>query len=422
MTPTRLALLALAAALSAAPSAAQDTTATIHLRAARVLDGRGGVIRNGTVTIRGARIVSVGPTRPSAARASAAGRVVDLGDATLMPGMIDAHAHPSWYFNRAGKLHTGSDGDTPTHSALAAAANAYRTLLGGFTTIQSLGAAEDAALRDAIAAGSVPGPRIVTSLGSLNERAGTPEQIRAVVRDFAERGADVVKIFASGSIRDGGQQTMTDAQIEAACGEAKARGLRTVVHAHSASSVRAAALAGCTQVTHGLFAGDEELRLMAERGTWFDPQCGLIFHNYLDNWPKYEGIGNYNEGGRKALQDAIPRAIDVMRRALKTPGLRVTMGTDAVAGAHGRNAEDLVCRVREVGASPMDAIVAATSGNARALGLADRTGALAPGLEADIIAVAGDPTREIEALRRVVFVMKGGTVYKNDTPAPPPRK
>jgi imidazolonepropionase-like amidohydrolase len=163
-----------------------------------------------------------------------------------------------------------------------------------------------------------------------------------------------------------------------------------------------------------VFATDEVLRLMAERGTWFDPQCGLVFHNYLDNRAKYEGIGNYNEEGFRAMEKAIPLAVGAVRRALATAGLNVVYGTDAVAGAHGHNAEDLVCRVKEAGQPPLDAIVSATSLAARSLGLADQIGEITPGMQADLIAVEGDPSRDITALRRVRFVMKGGRVYRHE--------
>jgi imidazolonepropionase-like amidohydrolase len=238
--------------------------------------------------------------------------------------------------------------------------------------------------------------------------------LRAVVRQHKADGADLIKIFASGSIREGGQQTMSDSQLVAACGEAKALGLRTLVHAHSAASVRAATLAGCTQVEHGLFVTQEVLSLLAARGTYFDPQCALIFRNYLDNRPKYQGIGNYTDSGFAVMERMLPVAPQVIRTALATAGLKVVYGTDAVAGADGHNAEDLICRVQKAGEAPMHAIVAATSLNAEALGLADRIGTLAPGLDADIIAVDGDPLRDITALRRVSFVMKAGRVVRDD--------
>jgi imidazolonepropionase-like amidohydrolase len=152
---------------------------------------------------------------------------------------------------------------------------------------------------------------------------------------------------------------------------------------------------------------------MAQRGTWFDPQCGLVFHNYLDNRVKYDGIGNYNAVGFASMEKALPTAANVIRLASRTKGLKLAFGTDAVAGAHGHNADDLVCRAREGGQDPMSVIRSATSLNAESLGLGNSIGTIAPGFEADIIAVDGDPTKDITALSRVVFVMKGGRVYKN---------
>jgi imidazolonepropionase-like amidohydrolase len=295
---------------------------------------------------------------------------------------------------------------------LAMAANAFVTLRSGVTTIQSIGAPEDKDLRDAIASGQLPGPRILTSLQALSDPAPGPDSMRAIVRRRKAEGADVIKIFASQSIREGGAATMTQAQLDAICGEAKAQGLRTVVHAHSAESMRFAVNAGCTQIEHGVFASDEVLTLMAERGTYFDPQCGLIFRNYLQNRAKYNGIGNYNDVGFAAMEKAIPLALATFRRARAIPKLRIVWGTDAVAGAHGRNVEDLICRVNEGGQPPMEAIISATSLGAQALGLGSEVGAIAPGLQADLVAVEGDPTKDITALRRVAFVMRKGAVVR----------
>jgi len=403
----RLRLLA-TLALAAAPLVAQDRP--VVLRAGRVLDGRGGVLTNVDIVVSDGRIQRVEPRGPVPVGA----RLLDLGDRTVLPGLLDAHVHPSWYLNRHGRLHTQDDGDSPAQGMLAATANAYATLMAGFTTIQSVGAPSDADLRDWIATQGLPGPRLLTSLEPLTDRSGDPDSLRALVRQRKAQGADLIKLFASASIRDGGAQTMTDAQLQAACGEARAQGLRTLVHAHSAAAVRAATLAGCTEIEHGVFVTQDVLDLMAQHGTYFDPQCGLVFHNYLDNRAKYEGIGNYNEAGFAAMQRAIPLAAAALRSALATPGLKVVFGTDAVAGADGRNAEDLVCRVQEAGESPMHAIVAATSLNAAAMGLANRVGAVAPGLDADLIAVDGDPALDITALRRVSFVMKGGRVVRDD--------
>jgi imidazolonepropionase-like amidohydrolase len=299
---------------------------------------------------------------------------------------------------------------------LATAANAYATLMAGFTTIQSPGSPEDKELRESIERGGVPGPRVLTSLSPIQSARLSPDSMRAIVRRRKAEGADVIKIFASGSIRDGGQQTLSDEQLQAICGEAKAQGIRTMVHAHSIGSIRAAVNAGCNQIEHGVFADDEMLKLMADKGVYFDPQICLVFRNYLDNRAKYEGIGNYNEAGFAAMEKAIPMSTEMFKKAIKTPGLKVIFGTDAVAGAHGRNAEELVCRVQAGGQSPIDAITSATSLGAAAMHMSDKFGSIAPGLQADLVAVDGDATKDITTLRRVMFVMKGGKVYRNERP------
>jgi imidazolonepropionase-like amidohydrolase len=401
-------------ALGAAPAAARAQGAPVTIRAGRMLDGRGGVRENVTIVVDGGRIARVDGGASGVA-------TYDLSRLTVLPGLIDSHVHLTWYVTARGKLHVAGDGDTPAQEALAAAGNAYATLMAGFTTVQSMGAPEDGALRDAIARGLIPGPRVITTLGSLSERTGPPDSIRARVRRFKRDGADAIKIFASASIRDGGRPTMTDAQLQAACAEARVLGLRSIVHAHSAESMRAAALAGCTQVEHGVFATPEVLTLLAEHGTYFDPQCELVFLNYLDNRQWFEGIGNYNAEGFAAMERVIPQRKVLGQRWLSTRGLRVVYGTDAVAGAHGRNAQDLACRVQTVGQPAGAAIVSATSLSAQALGLGDRIGAVAAGMEADLIAVDGDPLRDVTALQRVVFVMKGGRVYKHVAASAPSR-
>jgi len=395
--------------LSAALAWGQTPPSAI-IRADRVFDGRQTTAQPVRIVVEGGKIVRVAPDDRSA---KPAWPIYDLTGLTVLPGLIDAHAHLVWHFNSAGKLHTDSDSETPAQGALAAAGNAWATLAAGFTTVQSPGSPEDKDLREAISSGEIPGPRLLTSLEPLTEKDGDPEKLKQLVRERAQAGADVIKLFASKSIREGGAQTMSSEQLAAACGEARALGLRTLVHAHSPESMRAAVEAGCTQIEHGIFATDEVLRLMARRGTYFDPQCGLVFHNYLDNRAKYFGIGNYNAEGFAAMEKGVPLAIETFRRALATAGLKVVFGTDAVAGAHGRNAEELICRVAEAAQKPDDALASATSLAAESMGLNERIGRIAPGLEADVIAVQGDPARDIAALRRVVFVMKGGVVFRN---------
>jgi len=389
------------------PAAAPPTSTAVTILAPRLVDGRGNTMANVRVVIEGSKIVRIDDGNGSGSPATHV-----LTGLTLLPGLIDVHDHIGWYFNASGRFHSATDGDTPAQSMQAAFENMRLTLVNGFTTIQSPGAASDAALRDSVASGRVPGPRILTSLGQVS--SGTPDELRERVRQRKEQGANLVKIFASASIRDGGRQTMTQEQLDAACDEARRIGIRTMVHAHSAESMQAASRAGCDQIEHGVFGDRETLDLLARNGTWFSPQCGLVFHNYLENRERYLGIGNYNEEGFAAMEKAIPLAMQGFRDAIATKGLRVVFGTDAVAGAHGRNIEEIFCRVQGAGQRPMDAIVSATSLGAESLGLGTLIGTLAPGFEADLIAVEGDPLQDITALRRVVFVMKGGKIYRND--------
>lgn len=395
------AMAGLAGFLTLAASAqAQQVT----IRAAAVLDGRGGVTRNAVVAVDGAKIAKVG-------EGAAAGATYDLSRYTVLPGMIDAHVHIGAHFGKDGRAET--EGESEADAALYGAANAFTLLMAGFTTVQSIGAPSDVPLREAIKAGRIPGPRLLTAVSPLTDTRLSLDEVRAHVRKAVADGADVVKIFASKSIREGGGQTLSDDQINAACGEAKTLGKRIWVHAHAASAVRAATLAGCTTITHGSQISDAEADLMAAHGTYFEPQTGLLLQNYIENKPHFLGIGNYNEAGFKFMEEGIPMNDAVFKMSLRHPGLKMTMGTDAVAGAHGRDAEETIHRVTVDGQRPMDAIVATTSLNAEAMGIAGVTGAVAPGLEADLIAVDGDPLTDITALRRVVFVMKGGTVYRN---------
>jgi imidazolonepropionase-like amidohydrolase len=374
---------------------AQDTPLVI--RAGRLLDGKGGLIRNATIVVRGTRIkkIETKSKQPPA---------YDLSRLTIMPGWIDTHVHIGWHFDRNERL-------SPDGSPLNAAGNAYATLMAGFTTVQSLGALSDRDLRDAIERGLLPGPRLLSSLGYIGENTGGASLIREVVRELKQEGADVIKLFATRSIRDGGEQAISFAQIQAACSEAKAQGLRAVVHAHTSDGAKAAVLAGCTSLEHGTMLDDSVLDLMRERGVYFDPNF-LVLHNYLENKPKFLGLGNYTEAGFGYIERALPMTADVLRRAT-AKGVKVVFGTDAVAGAHGRNAEEFIYRVRDGGQKPMDVMVSATSLAAESLRMADRIGTVAPGFEADLVATDGNPLDDITAVRRVVFVMKGGKVMKN---------
>jgi len=368
-----------------------------------VLDGKGGVLHDTRIVIEGSKIVRIDPNANPVN--------YDLRGLTLMPGWIDSHVHITWSFGPDGK-NAGAGGTTP-YATYSAAANAWATLMAGFTTVQSVGSPNDLPLRDAIARGALPGPRILTSAEPLipNDKTGTPDEIRAFVRKQKEAGADLIKIFAAGSVRRP-QMLLSQEQLNAACDEAKKLGLRTLVHAYK-EAVRAAVVAGCTQIEHGPLATDDDLKLMVQKGVWLDPQAGLVMENYLLNQDKFADTPGYPKEVFPAIKEMIPVYHDFFKQALKIPGLKILFGSDAVAGAHGRNAEEFIDRVRDAGADPMAAMVSANSLAAEALGMADKIGSIAPGLEADIIAIDGDPIKDIAAVRQVVFVMKGGVVYKD---------
>jgi imidazolonepropionase-like amidohydrolase len=383
------------------------TAQPLVLKTSTILDGKGHILRNKNIVVENGRI----------ARISDGGETTsyDLSGLTVTPGWIDTHAHFAVHFDSDNRVEEGGPGskEAPPLSALYAAAGAYATLMGGFTTIQSVGAEIDGPVRDLINGGHLPGPNVITSLRAIYKTTGTPEQIRAFVRKAKAAGADVIKLFATASIREGGAQTMSDEQIRAACSEATAVGLRSVVHAHAPSGAKAAVLAGCTSIEHGALLDDKTLELMASHGTYFDPNF-LVWHNYLENKAKFLGIGNYTEEGFAYMEKAIPQMSEVLKRAMANH-VKLVLGTDAVAGSHGRNAEEFIYRVKDGGQQPMDAIISGTSTAAESLRLGNRLGSIAPDMAADIVAVDGDPLKDITAVRRVVFVMKNGKVYKNAT-------
>lgn len=369
-----------------------------------LFDGKGNVLRDRLLVVEGSKIVGFDP--------NASPIDYDLRGLTVMPGWIDAHVHINWSFDQNGK--NAGAGDATQFATLQAAANAWATLMAGFTTVQSVGNANDIPLRDAINKGALPGPRILTSAEPLigqGEKSGSPDEIRAFVRKQKAAGADVIKIFASSSVRRP-EMLLSQEQLNAACDEAKKLGLRALVHAYG-PAVRAATLAGCTQIEHGTLATKEDLELLAQRGIWLDPQAGLVFKNYLDNKEKFAGTPGFPETVFPIIKDLIPQYRDFMKQAVKVRGLKIVFGSDALAGSHGRNAEEFVERVRDAGVDPMTALVSAHSVGAAALNLGNQIGSIAPGLQADIIALDGDPLKDITAVRRVVFVMKGGVVYKN---------
>ncbi|MFZ0819432.1 MAG: amidohydrolase family protein [Candidatus Acidiferrales bacterium] len=384
-------LMAACAVAVAAPGA------RVVIAVGTLFDGRGRVIRNTRVVVEGSKIIAIDPK---------AGPVdYDLRGMTIMPGWIDVHVHINWHYD-ANRKSVSSDAK-PEDAALFTAQDAWITLQGGFTTVQSVGAAIDGVVRDRINSGFLPGPRILTSLRQITNRSGEPDALRALVRQTKAEGADVIKLFATTGLGAGGNQSMTDEQIQAVCSEAKAVGLRAVVHAIGDAGARAAVLAGCTSIEHGTFLQNETLELMAQRGTYFDPNL-LVLHNYLDNRDSF----TFTPETLATLEKGIAPTIDALQRA-RAHGVKILFGTDAVAGSHGRNAEEFIYRVQDAHEKPMDALISATSLSAESLGLGDQIGSIAPGFEADLVATDGNPLDDITAVRRVVFVMKGGKVYKN---------
>ena len=378
------------------PAGAQAPAADepITIRVGLLIDGAGETRENARVTVAGNRITRVDGLRGAVDH--------DFTDLTLMPGWIDTHVHLGSHFDAGGKVHgaPGAPEESEAELMLHAVANAWRTLLSGVTTVQSLGGEIDGPLRDRIAAGDIPGPRVLTSLRPVTARTGD--------------GADVVKVFAAGSVRDGGERTLSDEQIEAACDEARAQGLRSTVHAYGSEVVSAVARAGCNQIEHGNRYDADTIALLAEQGTFVGFHTGLLWDNYAQFRPQFIGVGNYTEIGFERMREARRIGLETFRETLRNGNVQIVFGTDATAGAHGRNFEEAIVRVDEGGQNSMDAIVAATSLAARSIGLEDSLGQIAPGFMADLVAVEGNPLNNITALRNVRFVMRDGIVYRND--------
>jgi len=384
------------------PPCASDATT---IRAARLLDGRGGALSNPVVTVRGDTIVSVDGCRGAVTH--------DLGDATLLPGFIDVHVHLDWHFEPDGRFgpRPGAKAATTAERQTAILTNARLTLDAGFTTVQSLGSPSDVALREVIARGAAPGPRVLTSAGQIDPGARTPDELRTVVRTLRANGADVIKAFAPEGMSTPAARRRAEAQLLSLCGEARSLGLRSVVHAQDPPAIEAAVAAGCGQIEHGTFADEAAMRAMASARVYFDPNIGLVLQNYLESRSAFLGAPGYTDERFRAMEAIVPTLGPLFSRA-RGAGLRMPLGSDAVAGAHGRNAREIVARVRAGGQRPAEAIVGATSLAAASLGLADTIGRLAPGWQADVIAVPGDPLRDIGTVETVQFVMKAGRVYR----------
>jgi len=375
------------------------------IEAGELLTGRGQELHNTRILIKGGKVAAIGPdlTAPGAV-------IYDLRHATVMPGLIDVHVHLLRHFGPNDKA--DDPRETPTQFTLGVVNNLWVTLMAGYTTVQSVGDPQDEVFRQYVQQGIVPGPRILTSYHDIygNPRVGDDDVLRAKVDLLKYEHADLVKIFASDSIRDGGNEILTLHQLQVLCGEANRIGMRTLVHAYN-GSVHNAIVAGCTEVEHGTGASQADIDLMAKKGTYFDPQMGLVVQNYMRFRQKFSGSGDYDAAGFKRMQAAIDtdgRLYNEARRA----GVKLVNGTDAVAGAFGHQADEIIARVK-LGQSVMNAIDEATSINAQSLRLGKEIGSVATGYDADIIAVDGDPLTDATRLLQVSFVMKGGIVYKN---------
>jgi imidazolonepropionase-like amidohydrolase len=380
------------------------------IEAGELLTGRGQELHHTRILVKGGKIVTVGPdlTAPGAV-------IYDLRHATVMPGLIDAHVHLLRHFGPNGKAEDPRE--TQTQFALGVVNNLWVTLMAGFTTVQSVGDPEDEVFRQYVEEGIVPGPRILTSYHDIygNPQVGDDDVLRAKVDLLKYEHADLVKIFASDSIRDGGRPILTLHQLQVLCGEANRIGMRTLVHAYN-GSVHNAIVAGCTEVEHGTGGTQADIDLMVKNGTYYDPQMGLVVQNYMRFKQQFSGSGDYNPAGFTRMESQ-PEINGRLFNAARKAGVKLVMGTDAVAGAFGHQADEILARVK-LGQPVMDAIDDATSGNAESLRLGRQIGSVAAGYDADIIAVDGDPLTDAARLRQVSFVMKGGTVYKDTVSAP----
>ena len=397
--------------LAACASPEADPTPDLVLQAARAFDGRGDPISPAVVHVRGSRIVAVG----GAVDAPPEAETLDLGDATLLPGLIDAHVHITNAF--------ANEPDRDADTGIRGARTAETLLMSGFTTVRSLGSADfaDVTLRDAIASGATPGPRLVVSgqgmtdgnvAAAEGDRIGdgimpaTEDEVRAFVRTRLEAGVDWVKIFASRSSRAGGTPTYSQQQLEWAMDESAAAGVPVSAHAHAAEAARRAIEAGARTIEHGALVDGAVLDLMVERGTFYTPNLYLSEY-YLEHGDRF----GYTEEQLGWTARLLPPRTEVFSQAVEK-GVGIVFSTDANSGWvwSGDTGIEFDRRVA-AGQSTKDALVSATSRAAEALLLLD-VGDLATGMFADIVAVDGDPLSDINALRRAVFVMKDGVIYR----------
>jgi imidazolonepropionase-like amidohydrolase len=422
----------------AATLAAQEPAGkgTVVLHAARVIDGSGSApITNGVVVVTDDKIVAVG--RQGSVTIPAGARTIELGNATLLPGFIDAHTH---IIGRELMDPAGQEAATRDHDALGAiigVANANKTLMAGFTTIRNVGAPEfqDMALRSAVNAGFVPGPRMQNAGHALGITGGHcdengykpglfdgdyktgiadgPDQIRAATRYQAKYGADVIKICATGGVLSEGDavgvQQYTFEEMKAVVDEASKLERKVAAHAHGTEGIKTAVRAGVASIEHGSFLDEEGAKLMAQKGTFLVPtlSAGEAATRAAD-------LGILKGLRAQKARAAFAAMKNSVKIAVKD-GVQIALGTDAGVGSHGANGREFGLMVEMGGMTPMQALVAGTSNGAKLLGWESRIGTLSAGTLADIVAVPGDPLADIHVTERPVFVMKNGVVYKSSS-------
>jgi imidazolonepropionase-like amidohydrolase len=422
-----LAALALPAASTASAQVANATGGEVWVQAGRVLAEPGkGYLTQRTLVIRNGLIAEVleGYQTP----ATDGALVVDLRDAFVLPGLIDCHVHLTFQSSATSRFEVLTDSESLV--ALKGAANARKTLLAGFTTVQDLGGSTEAvmALRDAVNQGLLPGPRIrasgraITPTGGHADNSGYAPRIRAAledvndcngaddcrraVREAVKAGADVIKITATGGVLSNtaaglGQQLFDD-ELEAIVETATSMGRKVTAHAHGKDGIDAALRAGVSGIEHGTFLDDESIRLFRRSGATLVPTALAAATVTTAPW--------LTEASRAKAAAIGPQRIESLRRARKG-GVKIAFGTDSGVSAHGENAREFALMI-EAGFTPEEAIRAATVTAAEHLDLAETTGRLAPGLAADIIALDSDPLADVRALESVDFVMKGGVIYR----------
>jgi imidazolonepropionase-like amidohydrolase len=429
-----LATLALQQPPPAGAAAAAPPPVTA-IRAGTLVDGTGAPpIRSAVILIQGDRITALG----SNVQVPAGATVIDLSGETVLPGFIDAHVHLASHVTGDGDWQHANLTEMPSQIALLGAAHAQQTLEAGFTTVRVVGSAHfgDVALRNAINAGWIQGPRIIAAGISFGIRGGHcdetnglqpyaldreggievgvangVEEVRKAVRYMVKYGADVIKICATGGVLSltdsAGVQQYSEDEMRAVVETATQLDRRVAAHAHGTAGIKAAVRAGVTSIEHGSILDAEAVRLMKQHGTWLVPTLLAGFT-----------VESLATAGRlpppiaaKALAIA-PRMRNSFKLALDA-GVKIALGTDAGVMKHGTNAREFELMVR-YGMTPMQAIVAGTSSGATLLGLERDVGTLAVGKKADIVAVRGDPLQDITVLQRVDFVMKDGRTFKRD--------